>query len=534
MHHPLRLALVGHSNAGKTTLFNTLTGYRQKVANYPGVTVEGKVGHFKTYSGQSFHIIDLPGTYSFNPISPDEAVTCQFCDPHHPQGATIDMLLCVVDATRLELHLRLALQTQSKGKPMVLILNRLQEAKRQGIEINIERLQQRLNIPVIPVHAAHQQGSHHLMEWLDKMESVLPPVKPAVTPDQLKSFMADIVTVNVDRTNTRDERIDRWVLHPIWGPSFLGVLLFGMFQAIFAWAEPIKTLIEHYLFQLGSWLTMGLTPDGLLYSLVNEGILGGVATVCTFCPQILLLFCFILLLEESGYLPRAAFLLDPIFSKVGLTGRSLILLLSSFGCAIPSIMATRSIQHPRDRLVTILITPLITCSARLPIYTLLISAFIPPIYIGGLFNLQGIILFILYLIGILSALLAAWVMKRYQNQTNESILLMELPTYQVPSLHNMLVALRHSLKLFFKRMGALILAVTILLWGLCRFPHPPLDATQPAIYYSFAGYIGRGLAIFLQSLGFNWQICIAFSPRLSRTRSRHLCIRDCLCDVRLF
>jgi ferrous iron transport protein B len=516
MTRPLRLALVGHSNTGKTTLFNTLTGYQQKVANYPGVTVEGKFGHFKTHSGRLFHIVDLPGTYSLNPISPDEEITCQFCDPHHPQGASIDMLLCVVDATQLEWHLKLALQAKSKGKPMLIALNRMQEAKQQGIDINIARLQQGLGIPVIPIHAKHKCGIESLLEWLDKAEPKHYSPTPVINVHQLKALITQTVTLQSPNTYTCDDYIDRWALHPVWGPMILGAILFLMFQAIFTCAEPIKHFIEATILKGGHWITSGLSPDGLLYGLVNEGILAGVATVFTFCPQILLLFCFLLILEESGYLPRAAFLLDPLFAKVGLTGRSLIPLLSSFGCAIPSIMATRSIQHPRDRLVTILITPLITCSARLPIYTLLISAFIPSIRIGGLLNLQGIILFILYIIGIASALCVAWIMKRYNLQSDEeAVLLMELPSYQFPSRYNIVLTLRHQLKLFLKRIGTIILALTILLWGLCRFPGPPLQATQPAIYYSFAGHIGRILAFFLNSIGFNWQICIALVPGLA-------------------
>jgi len=509
----LHVALVGHSNTGKTTLFNTLTGYQQKIANYGGVTVECKTGIMKTPSGRKLILTDLPGTYSLKPISPDEMITCKFCDPQYPQSKAIDIILCVLDATNLKLHLQFSLKVKQLNRPMLIVLNRMDIAQQRGIHINIDLLQTALNIPIIPTQARHQKGIGYLLDQLDQV--VLNQQQQSDTIPPLKQLLQKTVSQTQLPTASLEDKIDRWVLHPWLGPIILGSLMFFIFQAIFSWAEPIKTLIEISITNFGWWATQLLPPDTALYSLINDGIFAGLGTICAFFPQILFLFAFIFILEESGYLPRAAFLFDYPLAKVGLTGRAFIPLLSSFACTIPSIIATRSIPNARDRLVTILVAPLITCSARLPIYTLLIAAFIPPMNIGGLFNLQGLVLFALYCLGIGSAFVVAWVIKHLKSNETESSLLMELPLYQLPQARSILLKLWNQLISFLSRVGTIILALTVLLWFLCRFPLPPAHARQPAIYYSAAGYIGRTLSVLFKPIGFDWHIVIALIPGLA-------------------
>lgn len=506
------IALLGCSNSGKTTLFNQLTGYRQKVANYGGVTVDYKLGALKSELGHGIQIIDLPGTYSLHPISPDEAITCQLITAKGTQGKTINKLLCVLDATNLELHLRFALQVKALGKPTAFLINRLDVAKDKGIHINLEALQTSVASPVFVIHNQTIQKTDALNVWLN--QTATNQTNRTVNALSVNNVLKASVSYITSQKRSVEDRLDPWVLHPIWGFVILGSLTFLMFQCLFIIAEPFKDFIEQGIATLGVWVTSVLPSSSLLKSLVNEGIFLGLGTVCAFCPQLLLLFALILILEESGYLPRAAFLLDQLLNKVGLTGRAFIPLLSSFACTIPSIMATRTIQNPRDRLVTILIAPLITCSARLPIYTLLISAFIPAKRVLGFLNLQGIVLFSLYFLGIGSALLVAWIMKKLQNNTVEPILLMEIPPYQLPSFHYVILELWDKLNIFLSRIGTIILALTVLLWFLCRFPLPPNNANHPAIYYSAAGYIGRYLAIIFHPIGFNWSICIALVPGL--------------------
>ncbi len=315
------------------------------------------------------------------------------------------------------------------------------------------------------------------------------------------------------RTAQVDDALDRWLLHPVIGFVALIVVMFLIFQAVYAWATPLMDLIEAGTGALGEWVG-GTLPEGPLNSLLVDGIIAGVGGVIVFLPQILILFAFILALEESGYLPRAAFLLDRMMASAGLSGRSFIPLLSSFACAIPGIMATRSIQDPRDRLATILVAPLMTCSARLPVYALLIGAFVPEKKIG-MFNQQGLVLFGLYVAGILSALLVAWVMKKWRRDKSEHPLMLELPSYRIPHPRDLAIGLWERAWIFLRRVGGIILAMTVLLWVLLNFPAPPVDAVGPAIDYSFAGRIGHAMAVFFAPLGFNWQICIALIPGLA-------------------
>lgn len=515
---PLRLALVGNPNSGKTALFNQLTGSRQKVANYTGVTVERKEGQFRAPSGRDFAVLDLPGAYSLQPASLDEAITRDLCRGFYPGEPAPDVLVCVMDATNLRLHLRFALELRELGRPMIVALNMVDAAQRRGIVIDLPALEQALGVPVVETVAVRRGGAKALVERLDTQAARL--VAPSAAPPadgnyhaQVRQILSAAVSMPT-RTSRVDDALDRWLLHPLWGLVTLAVVMFLIFQAVYAWATPVMDLIDGGTSALGEWVGATL-PEGPLNSLLKDGIIAGLGGVVIFLPQILILFAFILALEESGYLPRAAFLLDRMMSAAGLSGRSFIPLLSSFACAVPGIMSTRSIQDPRDRLATIMVAPLMTCSARLPVYALLIGAFIPQKTVWGIFNQQGLILFGLYAAAIVSALLVSWTMKKWRRDKSEHPLMLELPSYRLPHLPDLALGLWERALIFLKRVGGIILALTILLWFLLSFPAAPADATLPAIDYSFAGRIGHAMAIFFAPLGFNWQICIALIPGLA-------------------
>ncbi|WP_115527680.1 MULTISPECIES: ferrous iron transporter B [Xanthomonas] len=515
---PLRLALVGNPNSGKTALFNQLTGSRQKVANYTGVTVERKEGHFRAPSGRDFAVLDLPGAYSLQPASLDEAITRDLCRGFYPGEPAPDVLVCVMDATNLRLHLRFALELRELGRPMIVALNMVDAAQRRGIVIDLPALEQALGVPVVETVAVRRGGAKALVERIDAQAASL--VAPTATPPadgnyhaQVRQILSAAVTMPT-RTSRVDDALDRWLLHPIWGLVTLAVVMFLIFQAVYAWATPMMDLIDAGTALLGEWAGTTL-PEGPLNSLLKDGIITGLGGVIKFLPQILILFAFILALEESGYLPRAAFLLDRMMAAAGLSGRSFIPLLSSFACAVPGIMSTRSIQDPRDRLATIMVAPLMTCSARLPVYALLIGAFIPEKTVWGIFNQQGLILFALYAAAIVSALLVSWTMKKWRRDKSEHPLMLELPSYRVPQLRDLALGLWERAVIFLKRVGGIILALTILLWFLLSFPAAPVNATLPPIDYSFAGRIGHAMAVFFAPLGFNWQICIALIPGLA-------------------
>lgn len=512
----LRIALVGNPNSGKTALFNQLTGSRQKVANYTGVTVERKEGRLRAPSGREFAVLDLPGAYSLQPASLDEAITRDLCRGFYPGEAAPDVLLCVIDATNLRLHLRFALELRELGKPMIVALNMVDAAERRGIKIDVPALEKALGVPVVETVAVRRNGAQALVERLDAMVPHLDaPLVAAVAGEadyhaQVRGILAAAVSMPT-RTAKIDDALDRWLLHPVFGLMTLIVVMFLIFQAVFAWATPMMDGIEAGFGWLGEVVGDNL-PPGPLTSLLTDGIIAGVGGVVVFLPQILILFAFILALEESGYLPRAAFLLDRMMASAGLSGRSFIPLLSSFACAVPGIMATRSIQDPRDRLATILVAPLMTCSARLPVYALLIGAFIPQKTLWGFVSQQGLILFALYAAGIFSALAMSWVMKKWRRDKSEHPLMLELPSYRIPHPRDLAVGLYERGMIFLKRVGGIILSLTILLWVLLSFPGAPENATMPAIDYSFAGQIGHAMAVFFAPLGFNWQICIALIP----------------------
>lgn len=515
---PLRVALVGNPNSGKTALFNQLTGSRQKVANYTGVTVERKEGRLRAPSGREFAVLDLPGAYSLHPASLDEAITRDLCRGFYPGEAAPDVLLCVIDATNLRLHLRFALELRELGKPMVVALNMVDAAQRRGIQVDVAALERELGVPVVETVAVRKQGAKALVERLDAMVPHLDaPVPGPEGGIDYHAKVREILSVAVRmpaRTAKIDDALDRWLLHPVFGLVSLAVVMFLIFQAVYAWATPLMDAIEAGFAWLGAFVGSVL-PEGPLASLLTDGIIAGVGGVVVFLPQILILFFFILVLEESGYLPRAAFLLDRMMAAAGLSGRSFIPLLSSFACAVPGIMSTRSIQDPRDRLATILVAPLMTCSARLPVYALLIGAFIPQKTVWGVFNQQGLVLFGLYAAGILSALAMSWIMKKWRRDKSEHPLMLELPSYRLPHVRDLAVGLYERGMIFLKRVGGIILALTILLWVLLSFPAAPAGATMPAIDYSYAGQIGHAMAVFFAPLGFNWQICIALIPGLA-------------------
>ena len=517
------LALLGNPNCGKTALFNLLTGSRQKVANYPGVTVDRKEGQLTTPSGKQFRILDLPGAYSLNAVSIDEEITRDvvlgaIADEQRP-----DLIVCVSDATNLKLNLRLVLEVKRLGLPMLLALNMTDLAAKRGIAIDVPALARELGMPVVSTVAVRRGGAGELISQLEAMApdaaaqpvSWLPPDVADVTATQREVRRILAATVREPALDIRlDERIDRVILHPLWGMLILAGTLFLMFQAVFSWATLPMEWIKDGVAACGEFL-MAQMPEGILRSLLVDGIIAGVGSVLVFLPQILILFLFILALEDSGYLPRAAFLLDRLMGTVGLSGRSFIPLLSSFACAIPGIMAARTISNWRDRLATIMIAPLMTCSARLPVYALIIGAFIPESTVAGVFNLQGLVLFVLYVAGILSAMAVAGVLKLTVGRGQQHPLMLELPSYRWPHARNLLLGLVERARIFIMRVGNIILALMVVLWFLSSFPAAPEGASGPAIYYSYAGMLGRALAVIFAPVGFNWEISIALVPGMA-------------------
>ena len=518
------IALVGNPNCGKTALFNILTGSRQKVANYAGVTVERKEGSLLTPSGARIRILDLPGAYSLDPLTPDEQVTADVLLGRRAGETAPDFVVCVTDATNLRQNLRLVLSLKRLGLPMVVALNMTDIARRKGIVIDADRLAVELGVPVVETVGVKTTGVKALIKVLDS--TVMPERTASAASWQPLSRMdieqdqAEVRrilgVVGADRLDgvTLSDRLDALVLHPVLGPVILAVILFLVFQAVFAWAQVPMDEIKNGIALFGNWLGSVL-PSSLIKDLLINGVLAGVGSVLVFLPQIIILFFFILVLEDSGYLPRAAFLLDRVMGSVGLSGRAFIPLLSSFACAIPGIMATRTIQNPRDRLATIMIAPLMTCSARLPVYALIIGAFIPRRTIWGGLELQGVVLFALYIIGVVSAMAVAFVLKRTGKRGGFQALMLELPAYHWPNLRNLAIGLWQRVEIFMSRVGTIILALMVILWALSSFPAPPPGATGPAIQYSIAGHLGAWLAVLFKPIGFNWQISIALVPGLA-------------------
>jgi ferrous iron transport protein B len=521
---PLRIALVGVPNCGKTALFNRLTGSRQKVANYPGVTVERREGERTAADGHTLRVLDLPGTYSLIPTTLDEAITRDVLLGRVADAPVPNLVVCVVDAVHLPIGLRLALEVKRLGLPMVLALNRMDVARRRSVRIDVARLSAELGVPVIPTVAVKRGGADELIKAIEPARwaahrSNAKPVWLEPRNEDAEQTQADLrgvltaVGYSPPVENRWFARLDAVLLHPLAGIIVLAVVMFLIFQAVFSWAAPLMDGIDSAMGALGAWVTAHMSP-GPLSSLLADGVIAGAGSVLVFLPQIVILFFFILVLEDSGYLPRAAYLLDRLMGWVGLTGRAFIPLLSSHACAIPGIMATRTIPSWRDRLTTIMVAPLMTCSARLPVYGLLIAAFIPRTEVGP-FNLQGLVLFALYAAGIVSSFIVAFVIKQFAGTRRYSPLMLELPDFQWPDASNLLLGLWERVRIFVSRVGGIILALMIVLWFLATYPAPPPDATGPAIQYSFAGMLGAMLQTVFAPIGFNWQISIALVPGLA-------------------
>jgi ferrous iron transport protein B len=525
LRHPSPLvALVGNPNCGKTALFNVLTGSRQKVANYAGVTIERKEGSLLTPSGRRVRILDLPGAYSLEPLTPDEQITADVLLGRRTGESKPDFVVCVTDATNLRQNLRLVLSLKRLNLPMIVALNMTDIARRKGIVISAERLAAELGVPVVETVGIKTSGAGALIKALDALP-ILTPERPAAewrppSTADIEHGQAEVRrilgAVGGDRLEgvTFSDRVDAVVLHPVVGPLILACILFLVFQAVFAWAQVPMDAIKFAVAAFGNWLGE-LLPSSLLRDLLVNGVVAGVGSVLVFLPQIIILFFFILLLEDSGYLPRAAFLLDRVMGGVGLSGRAFIPLLSSFACAIPGIMATRTIQNPRDRLATIMIAPLMTCSARLPVYALIIGAFIPHRPVWGGLELQGLVLFALYIAGVAGSMAVAYVLKHASSGTRLQALMLELPAYHWPNLRSLVIGLWQRVEIFLSRVGTIILSLMIILWALSSFPAPPLGAPGPAIRYSIAGHLGAWLAVLFAPIGFNWQISIALVPGLA-------------------
>ena len=523
---PASIALVGNPNCGKTALFNLLTGARQKVANYAGVTVERKVGAARLPNGQRISVVDLPGSYSLTPATPDEQVMLEVLQGRRAGEDAPDAIVAVVDATNLRMNLRLVLELKSLGKPMVVALNMADVARAHGLDIDVARLQAELGCPVVETVAVQHQGHAALMLQMQALlaaplAAALPqaagtsPRSAAELQREVRRILA-LVAPTAPRLGRFQHRIDAVAMHPVWGLLVLAAVLFLIFQAVFTWATLPMDLIKEAMAAVGDWIT-GTMDDGPLRSLLVDGVVAGVGGVLVFLPQILILFFFILLLEDSGYLPRAAFLLDNLMGRVGLSGRAFIPLLSSFACAIPGIMATRTIANWRDRLATIMVAPLMTCSARLPVYALLIGAFVPERSIGGL-SLRGLTLFGLYLAGVVSAMAVAWLLKRVWMKSAYQPLMLELPPYRLPNLRHLALGLWERARIFLGRVGGTIFTLMVLLWFFSTYPHPPAGwdpAQGPAIQYSVAGMLGRALEVLFAPIGFNWQISIALVPGMA-------------------
>ena len=517
--NPLPLvAVAGSPNAGKSALFNALTGARQKVGNYPGVTVERHSGRLTLADGRPVEMVDLPGAYSLDPASPDEAVTRDVLLGKQKGERQPDALVIVVDASNLDNHLRFCLQLIELGLPTIVALNMVDLAKRDGLELDPKALERELGVPAIETVAVRRRGITELHAALDDMLSapfcgVHKHVKSDLIHLQRRAReIASAAVISETPVRRWTHRLDAVLLHPIVGPVILAAIMFVMFQGVFAWSEAPKSWIEGAIAALSNGVS-GTLPPGFLRSMIVDGAIAGVGAVITFLPQILILFFFILLLEGTGYMVRAAFLMDRLMHGVGLSGRAFIPLLSSFACAVPGIMATRTIDDPRDRLTTILVAPLMTCSARLPVYTLIIAAFIPNTRLGWGIGLQGVVMFGLYVTGIAGALTAALVLRRGVLKGSGGGFMMELPKYQWPPLKDVVIGILTRAKIFLKRAGTIILGTTIILWALASIPQAGPGQKQSEV--SIAGHIASGIETVVRPIGFNHDIALALLPAMA-------------------
>ena len=522
---PITLALVGAPNCGKTATFNVLTGSKAKVANYSGVTVDKRSAALLGHDNVS--ILDLPGTYSLKTASLDEEVTRKVLFGQMPGEAVPDGIIFVADATNLRMSLRMLLELKNLSLPIIVALNLSDVAHSRGLEVEASVLSEELGVPFAKTVAIKRKGCDQLLTLADELiEYIGNSDQPIhffggdsdthVMYQQADDILSRAVT-SAQRLPKWHERLDQLTLHPVIGVFILLTILFVIFQAVYAWAAPLMDGIESLVGSVGILLMQWL-PDGILQSLIVDGIVAGVGSVIVFIPQITLLFLFLLILEDSGYLPRAAFLLDNLLAKVGLSGRSFIPLLSGFACAVPAVMSTRTIPSHKERLMAIAVLPMLTCSARLPIYALIIAAVIPSQTVLGIFNLQGITLFTLYVVGTCSAAFVSWLFKCFHNAKSDASafpLLMELPTYRMPNVKHIAGELWDKVNAFLRRAGTVIFTLSVVLWALVTFPSAPANATGPAIDYSFAGMLGHLIEPIFAPIGFTWQMCISLIPGLA-------------------
>ncbi len=519
----INIALVGNPNCGKTALFNALTGSKQRVANYPGVTIEKKHGFVVTPNNIHCTLIDLPGTYSLRSRSPDEKITRDIVLGQYADEATLDIILCVLDATNMQNGLRLVLELKETGTPIIVALNMKDIAKRRGYSYNIDKLQSELDCRVVETTAISGDGMAELLTKLDQMIPKLtqnhntwqlPDLEKSRSYHKKSAVIFNQVKLSQGKPSVISDRIDSILLHPLLGIPILLIILFLLFQAVFSWSGYPGEILKIGVVWLHDWVK-NLLPNTLLGGLLSDGVVSGLGASILFLPQIFIISLFIIFLEDSGYMARAAFLMDKLMSNSGLHGKAFIPLISSFACAIPGIMSTRTIENRNDRLITILVSPLVTCSARVGVYTLLISAFIPQKTMFGMFNLQGLVMFALYGAGIFFVLIMAFIFKFFFVRGVPQPSIMELPSYKIPGIKNLLIEVAKPVSTFLTRAGTIILAIMVLLWFLANFPHPPLDAKLPAIDYSFVGIIGHYIQYIFAPIGFNWQIASALIPGIA-------------------
>ena len=516
---PLRVALVGNPNSGKSTLFNALTGMRQRVANFPGVTVEHAEGAYE-HEGARFTVLDLPGTYSVSPQSPDEVIALDVLHGRGRDLAPADVIVVVVDAANLERNLFFATQILELGRPTVIALNRMDRVAAEGTSIDVPELIHELGAVVVPVVATRGHGIDRLRHAVARAPALPAPDRRIGLGDEMNvepryawisAVVERCVTRRAAAPRTISDRVDAVLLHRVWGlVVFLAVLLL-VFQTMFVAARPLAGALQAVVAGLGT-LIARLVPPGDLQSLLIGGALGGVGSVIVFLPQIAILFLFIGLLEDSGYMARAAFVMDRYMRPLGLQGRSFIPLVSGYACGVPAIMATRTIQQREERLATIMVVPLMSCSARLPVYTLLIAAFVPAMTVGGLFELQSLTMLAMYLLGTIAALGTAAVFRRTLLRSDTRALIMELPPYSMPSARVLAASMWQRVQLFLRRAGTVIFAISLVLWALARYPQPRDAATatpEQTLSASSLGRIGHAIEPAVRPLGYDWKIGVS-------------------------
>ncbi|MFH1762805.1 MAG: ferrous iron transporter B [Gemmatimonadota bacterium] len=503
------VALVGPPNCGKSTLFNRLTGLRQKTANFPGVTVERHHGTVRLSSGKELEILDLPGTYSLNPRSEDERITDDLLRGKMPHVCVPDAILLVLDSTNLGRHLVLAAPMLALEKPILIVLNMADELRQRGGDVDVEALSERLGTPVVLVSAAKGEGLEGISQFLESTFKRPVPIGLPVlqSPPSCRQWAGQVAADSAYRPPVAPiwtRRLDSVFLHPWLGPVVFMLVVVGVFQTIFYGAIPFMNGVEALVTGSGGFLKATL-PDSAVKDLLVEGIWGGVGSVLVFLPQILLLFLFIGILEDSGYLARAAVIADRTMAKVGLQGKSFIPLLSAYACAVPAIMATRTIENKRDRLATILIAPFMTCAARLPVYILIIAAFLPSgALLGPFLGIRAGALLGMYLLGFIAALVTALILKSTVLKSERTPFVMELPTYRWPTFKSLGLRLLDRSKIFLRRAGTVILGVSVALWILAHLPLA--NGQAPEIGDSLAGTLGRTIEPIIEPLGFDWKI----------------------------